>query len=80
VSVIATFLLRALIRCYQLLVYAADAILLHGPIRGSALGIARLCRCHPWGGSGLDPVPPLRCEPVTPTSAWPPSSSPMGRS
>ncbi|MBQ2020242.1 MAG: membrane protein insertion efficiency factor YidD, partial [Rikenellaceae bacterium] len=27
------------------------------PIKGSWLTIKRLCRCHPWGGSGYDPVP-----------------------
>ena len=40
--------------------YAADALISHGPWRGSALAARRLCRCHPWGGSGYDPVPPPR--------------------
>ena len=38
--------------------YAAQALTLHGPLRGGALAARRLCRCHPWGGSGYDPVPP----------------------
>lgn len=38
--------------------YALEVIHEHGPIRGSWLAIRRLCRCHPWGGFGLDPVPP----------------------
>lgn len=38
--------------------YAMDAIRIHGPLRGSWLAIKRICRCHPWGGSGYDPVPP----------------------
>lgn len=37
--------------------YARQAILKHGPIRGLYLAIRRLLRCHPWGGSGYDPVP-----------------------
>ena len=37
--------------------YARQAILKHGPIRGQYLAIRRLLRCHPWGGSGYDPVP-----------------------
>lgn len=37
--------------------YAIDAYRLHGPIRGTRLTITRLLRCHPWGGSGIDPVP-----------------------
>ncbi len=38
--------------------YAAQALSLHGPLRGGALAARRLCRCHPFGGSGYDPVPP----------------------
>ncbi len=37
--------------------YAGDAIEKHGPVRGSLMGVARMCRCHPWGGEGFDPVP-----------------------
>lgn len=38
--------------------YAREAFLLHGPIKGAMLTVRRLMRCHPWGGSGYDPVPP----------------------
>ena len=37
--------------------YALDAIRTHGAMRGTALAARRLCRCHPWGGCGCDPVP-----------------------
>ncbi len=37
--------------------YAMEALQKHGPIRGLYLSIRRLLRCHPWGGSGYDPVP-----------------------
>jgi putative membrane protein insertion efficiency factor len=37
--------------------YALEAIETHGPARGSLLALKRLLRCHPWGGSGCDPVP-----------------------
>jgi uncharacterized protein len=37
--------------------YMAQAIRAHGAPRGVFLGMKRLCRCHPWGGSGYDPVP-----------------------
>ena len=69
-------LLRGLIRAYQLFLsplvgptcrylpscsdFAATAILDHGALRGSWLALKRLLRCHPWGGSGYDPVPPAR--------------------
>ena len=43
--------------------YARDALITHGPWRGGYLAPRRLCRCHPFGGSGYDPVPPRReCE------------------
>jgi putative membrane protein insertion efficiency factor len=65
--------LQTAIRSYQLLVsplllpscrflpscseYAAEAIERHGALRGVGLALHRLARCHPWGGSGFDPVP-----------------------
>jgi putative membrane protein insertion efficiency factor len=65
--------IRTMIRAYQLLVapilppscrfypscshYAAEAVARHGARRGSWLALRRLLRCHPWGGSGYDPVP-----------------------
>jgi hypothetical protein len=64
-----------LLRAYQLVVspligpacrfvpscseYASEAIGVHGPARGSWLAARRLGRCHPLGGSGFDPVPPV---------------------
>ena len=37
--------------------YALEAIRRHGPIYGLYLALRRILRCHPWGGSGYDPVP-----------------------
>jgi hypothetical protein len=37
--------------------YGAEAIRRHGAWKGSGLTIGRILRCHPWGGSGYDPVP-----------------------
>lgn len=37
--------------------YAVEAIMRHGIFRGSYLALRRILRCHPWGGSGYDPVP-----------------------
>jgi putative membrane protein insertion efficiency factor len=65
--------LIAALRAYQLLVspllppscrflpscsdYAIEAVERHGVMRGVWLALRRLGRCHPWGGSGYDPVP-----------------------
>jgi len=67
------WILAALIRFYQYFLspllppscrfapscscYAHEAVLRHGPLIGGALALWRLARCHPWGGSGYDPVP-----------------------
>ena len=37
--------------------YAIEAIQRHGALRGGRLTVARIARCHPWGGHGVDPVP-----------------------
>lgn len=37
--------------------YAIQALRKYGPFRGSWLAVRRILRCHPWGGSGYDPVP-----------------------
>ena len=37
--------------------YAAEALSAPGPWRGGMLAARRLCRCHPFGGSGYDPPP-----------------------
>jgi putative membrane protein insertion efficiency factor len=65
--------LIALVRVYQLLIrpltgalcryepncsrYAIEALTRHGAMRGGWLTLRRLCRCHPFGGCGCDPVP-----------------------
>lgn len=64
---------RAFIRVYQIAIspmvgpacrfapscseYALEALSRHGLVKGSGLALRRLLRCHPWGGSGYDPVP-----------------------
>ncbi len=71
---IASLVLRGLIRAYQLLIspllpanscrylpscshYGMEAVASHGAVAGGWLTVRRICRCHPWGGHGYDPVP-----------------------
>jgi putative membrane protein insertion efficiency factor len=37
--------------------YAIVALSRYGAAKGSWLAMKRILRCHPWGGSGFDPVP-----------------------
>ena len=37
--------------------YALEALRKHGLFKGTYLAVRRILRCHPWGGSGYDPVP-----------------------
>jgi putative membrane protein insertion efficiency factor len=48
--------------------YALEALERHGAVRGSWLAARRICRCHPWGGSGWDPVPDATSEWTRPAS------------
>jgi uncharacterized protein len=70
---VASAAMQGAVRAYQLLVsplllpacrylpscsdYAIEALAKHGALRGGGLALRRLCSCHPWGGSGYDPVP-----------------------
>jgi putative membrane protein insertion efficiency factor len=46
--------------------YVDEAIDRHGLWAGGFMGLARICRCHPWGSSGYDPVPAR----LPPGAAW----------
>ena len=37
--------------------YSIDAFQKHGLWKGFVLTVKRIGSCHPWGGSGYDPVP-----------------------
>ena len=70
---VATLPFIALVRFYQLCIspftpaacrdtptcsqYALEALRKYGPFKGGWLALRRILRCHPWGGSGYDPVP-----------------------
>ncbi|MDF1794122.1 MAG: membrane protein insertion efficiency factor YidD [Thalassobaculaceae bacterium] len=51
--------------------YAVEAVDTHGVLRGGALALRRIARCHPWGGSGVDPVPPLAASDPRTMTAYP---------
>ena len=71
-NIVFTFFLKVIIRLYQRVIspltnsscrftptcsqYALDSIKKHGPFVGLKLSIKRILKCHPWGGSGYDPV------------------------
>jgi putative membrane protein insertion efficiency factor len=46
--------------------YTDEAIQRHGLWRGGWIGVARICRCNPWGTEGVD----LVCEELPPGAAW----------
>ena len=70
------YLLIGFLRAYRLLIspiygdvcryhpscsaYALEAVTVHGSLRGVALAVRRLARCHPWAAGGYDPCPPPR--------------------
>ena len=70
-SAVAQAALIGLAKCYQILIspwlgptcrfhptcsnYFIQAVRKYGAVRGSCRGLARILRCHPWGGSGYDP-------------------------
>jgi len=37
--------------------YAIQSLKKYGLIKGVYLSIKRIVNCHPWGGSGYDPIP-----------------------
>tara|TARA_B100000214_G_scaffold265726_1_gene196797 strand:+ start:336 stop:557 length:222 start_codon:yes stop_codon:yes gene_type:complete len=68
-----TYIAYLIVKAYQLVVspllgtncrynptcsaYALEALKKFGIIKGGLLSIKRVAKCHPWGGSGHDPVP-----------------------
>lgn len=78
IKFVLNFLLIGLVRIYQFAIspyfppscrfvptcsqYSIEALKIHGPFKGLWLTIKRISRCHPWGGSGFDPVPPQKSQ------------------
>ena len=70
---VITFPFVILIKMYQLIIsplfrpscrfiptcsqYSLEALKKYGLLKGGWLSIRRLSKCHPWGGSGYDPLP-----------------------
>jgi len=44
--------------------YAMEAVRSRGALTGGWLAARRICRCHPWGDCGHDPVPPEKFQPL----------------
>jgi len=73
IMIILAFPFILLIRFYQMFIspvlppscrytptcstYTLEALKKYGLLKGGYLGIKRILSCHPWGGSGYDPVP-----------------------
>ncbi len=59
--------------------YAMDAVGTHGAVRGGWLALKRIIRCHPWGRSGFDPVPPAAGRDMTTGDMKTGEPNPTGR-
>ncbi len=73
VMIILAYPIVLLIRFYQMFIspvlppscrytptcsaYTLEALKKYGLLKGGYLGLKRILSCHPWGGSGYDPVP-----------------------
>ncbi len=73
IMIILAFPFVLLIRFYQMFIspilppscrytptcsaYTLEALKKYGLLKGGYLGLKRILSCHPWGGSGYDPVP-----------------------